>query len=235
MTDEENQLAEGAIKFVKTNKNLLIQKFANPAVYESTKYPVSLFMAGSPGAGKTEVSKRLIEKFESRRPIRIDPDEIREILPGYTGSNSSIFQVACSIGVEKLHDYAIAENINLILDGTFSSEQVAFKNIQRSFNHSRKIEVYYIYQDPLLAWKFTQIREAKEGRRISKEVFVHSFIGARVNVNKAKAVFKDKIELNLIIKNFKNEIEKIELNIINVDAYLPYVYTVDNLNSVISV
>ncbi len=233
MTEEE--ISDTAVNFVKTERRKLIEKFANPQVCQPTEHPVSLFMAGSPGAGKTEVSKRLMEKFDTRKPIRIDADEIRELLPNYTGNNSHIFQRACSKGVDQLHDYAIKNNLNIILDGTFSSEKNSFKNITRSIKHGRRIEVYYIYQDPALAWKFTKTREAKEGRRISKEIFIETFIAARENVNKAKEVFGDKIELNLIVKDFDKNLEEIKQNISNVDMYRPKIYTVDKLKEVINV
>ena len=50
-------------------------------------------MAGSSGAGKTESSKNLIKKFskDDHQIIRIDPDELRIKIPGYTGSNSYLF------------------------------------------------------------------------------------------------------------------------------------------------
>ena len=47
-------------------------------------------MAGSPGAGKTEYSKRFVDgvkKDTGASIVRIDGDEIREILPQYNGSN----------------------------------------------------------------------------------------------------------------------------------------------------
>jgi predicted ABC-type ATPase len=188
MTEEEIKLAEDAVAFVKNEKDKLIEKFANPSDCQPAESPISLFMAGSPGAGKTEVSKRLIARFTSQKPIRIDADEIREMLPGYNGTNSHIFQRACSKGVDKLYDYAIEHKINVIMDSTFSSRET-LRAIERSIKHGRKIEIYYLYQDPKLAWKFTKARETKEGRRISKEVFAKAFVGARENVNTIKKQF----------------------------------------------
>ncbi len=49
--------AEEAKKFIKKNKKLLIEKFANLDLYKPVVSPVTIFMAGSPGAGKTEFSK----------------------------------------------------------------------------------------------------------------------------------------------------------------------------------
>lgn len=234
MTEEELKLAEEAIFFVRDKKHMLIEKFADPKVCVPTETPISLFMAGSPGAGKTEVSKRLIARFETQKPIRIDADDIREILPGYAGANAHVFQKACSKGVDKLYDYAIEHRINVIMDGTFASEETV-RAVERSIHHGRKVEIYYLYQDPFLAWKFTRAREEKEGRRISKEIFARAFVGARGNVNETKKRFPDKIELNLVIKDFDKGIEDIKANIDDVDKYLPEKYTVDNVVGLLGV
>ena len=119
MNEEELRQSKEAEKYIKEHKALLIEKFASENIYVPDVHPVSLFMAGSPGAGKTEVSKRLIEEFENK-PVRIDADEIRSMFDGYTGANAHIFQSACTIGVHKLYDYVLKRGFNAILDGTFA-------------------------------------------------------------------------------------------------------------------
>src|SRR3989338_7167825 len=107
MNEEEQKIAEEAKRFVKSKefRRLLIQKFAEPKVYKADAHPVTILMAGSPGAGKTEFSKGIIEIFEGLFPtkiVRIDADDIRILLPQYTGSNSYVVHGAASLGVEKL-------------------------------------------------------------------------------------------------------------------------------------
>ena len=160
-------------------------------------------MAGSPGAGKTEFSTRIIPLFEKglgEKIVRIDPDDLRTMMPGYKGNNSHIFQPATSIGVEKIHDYVIKYNINFLLDGTFSNTAKAHANIQRSINHSRIVMVFYVFLEPKVAWDFTLKREALEGRRISKEVFVNHLFNSYKTVDSLKEAFGDQITLYLIDK-----------------------------------
>ena len=83
--NEDVQIETVALEFVKTHKKDLIERFCPETICHSVANPVSLFMAGSPGAGKTEVSKGLIKKFNDV-PVRIDADEIRSFCPGYTGA-----------------------------------------------------------------------------------------------------------------------------------------------------
>lgn len=232
MPDQEQQLIEEAETYIKAHKHVLIARFADSNIYHPVDKPISLFMAGSPGAGKTEVSKRLIEMFTGNLPVRIDADDIRIMFPNYSGANSHIFQRACTTGVNKLFDHVLEHNINAILDGTFAYER-AMENIERSLKHNRRVIIYYLFQDPAVAWNFTKAREVKEGRRVSRDVFTHGFIHARENVSKAKAHFGNSVELNLIIKDFTKNFEQVFPNIDSVDKYLPQVYTRGELEKVL--
>lgn len=232
LTEEELTKSNEAYNFIKSNQGFLIEKFASPKIYVPDERPVSLFMAGSPGAGKTEISKRLIEKFQDKLPIRIDADEIREVIPGYSGKNSYIFQKAASKGVNILFDYALDKNVNIILDGTFAYKDVE-KNVARSLDHDREVEIYYIYQDPKIAWDLTKKREVVEHRFVSREVFISSFVVARENVKMIKSIFNDKVELNVIIKNFAENFEDIKFNISALDEHIPELYTGEQLNKLL--
>lgn len=227
MNEEELRQSKEAEKYIKEHKALLIEKFASENIYVPDVHPVSLFMAGSPGAGKTEVSKRLIEEFENK-PVRIDADEIRSMFDGYTGANAHIFQSACTIGVHKLYDYVLKRGFNAILDGTFAYAK-ALENVDRSLRRNREVRIYYLYQDPLLAWEITKKREALEHRNVSKEVFIRAFFQAREHAEGAKKVFGDHVKLNLIIKNAKEETDEIVVNIKRIDQFLQMRYTVDTL------
>lgn len=223
MIKDQEKVSQRAIDWVKTNISLLIDKFANDVIFPSQDNPISVFMAGSPGAGKTEFSKSLLESFKSGKEgiaVRIDPDDIRNLLPEYDGKNSFIFQGATSIAVDKLYDYVLKKNKNFILDSTFSHFEKSYINVKRSIDKDRPIRIHYIYQDPFIAWEFTKKREALEGRNIPKEAFIDQFFAARDVVNKIKDIFKDRIEVDLVIKDYKANTEKIELNISRIDNYI---------------
>jgi len=231
MEKDEIEKEENALCWIKKNSHTVIEKFANSAEFVSEAHPTTLFMAGSPGAGKTEFSKRFIERF-SQKPIRIDADEIRSVCPGYSGENAYIYQKAANKGVNILYDYALKNNVSVILDGTFAYGG-AFENIERSLAHSRKVQIFFVYQEPLQAWDFTKKREATECRNVPKDVFIDSFFKSRENVNGAKEKFGQKIELNLVIKDFEKDLEKLELNIDSVDHYIGKDYNREDLNSLL--
>lgn len=232
-----NTLTDGerAKEFIKKNKHLLFEKFASNKIYQPNENPISLFMAGSPGAGKTEYSKALIEiaKNSANPIVRIDADEIREIIPQYNGANSDLVQRAASIGVHKLYDYVLKNKLNVMLDGTFAKFDIAHRNIIRSLNRNRVIGIYYVYQDPLIAWEFTKKREKLEGRKVPKIVFIEAFINARENVTRIKTIFKDKIKLYLVIKNYSNNIEKFYPKVNNINDHFKIQYSEEKLNQLL--
>jgi len=141
MNNEE--VTNKAIDFNRKNKKRIAQEIVDQDKYISEDKPVSVFMAGSPGAGKTESSKRLLEdkKFLKKKysVLRIDPDELRDYFSqvGYTGGNSSYFNGAVSILVDVIHDKILKKGKSFVLDGTFSKVEIARKNVERSLRRGR--------------------------------------------------------------------------------------------------
>lgn len=234
MNEHERKISEEAKAFIKKEKRTLIKKFADLEKFPSVVKPFSFFMAGSPGSGKTEFSKRLIESMAPVSIVRIDADEIREFIPQYTGKNSDVVQGAASIAVDNLNYYTLKHNQNSIIDGTFAHYPVARRNIINCLNKKRSIGVFYIYQNPLIAWDFTRKREKLEGRYVPKEAFVDAFFKSRQNVILIKEEFAEKIELNVVIKDEQNQIKKIEYDTgPDIDDFIPLLYDTNSLSKII--
>lgn len=238
------EISEQAIEFVKKNKKTIIEKFASAQIYKPCAEPETFFMAGSPGAGKTETSKDFIAKAEEEinqklgtvdeyKIVRIDGDEIRNMLPGYTGDNSDLFQRAISSGVSKLVDYCFSKKLNMLVDGTFASPN-SIENIDRAIKHKRSTNIIYVYQDPLKAWELTRARQAKDGRIIPLEAFVDSFFLAKENINKVKETWGDKVQLDYAERDFETDLIKYEINIGNLDNYLKLKYNKTSLTEAIN-
>ncbi|MCF7796102.1 zeta toxin family protein [Patescibacteria group bacterium] len=218
--------------YIKKNKKEIIEKFASLLKYSSVKNPFTVLMAGSPGAGKTEFSKSFIISLSKnnnskyRKIVRIDADDIKNIIPGYNGKNTKKFHKASIIGLEILFNSVLKNKQDVLIDGTLCNYNKACENINRSLKRNRKVSIFYIYQDPLIAWEFVKKRKKIEGRVIPKKIFIEDFFKARNNVNKLKKDFGNKIYLNLVIKDL-NKVEKykIKRNINNVDNYLKIKYS----------
>lgn len=226
LSEQEQHIAEEARVYVKEHREEIIAKFTFSI--EPAETPVSIFMAGSPGAGKTEFSKRLLERLGGNI-VRIDADDVRDMLPQYHGANAYVVHGAAALGVEKIYDSVLKYKLHSLIDGTFQNYNKEVSNIDRSLHNARAVEVFYVFQDPLIAWNFTQKREAVEGRHIPKEIFMSTLFSANENVKKIKRAFGDKIVLHVVLKNITNEQEEIFYNINEVDKYVNIGYTADEL------
>ena len=102
-TAEESALEQKALDFAKAEKKSIAKRLTDINSYPPDEHPVSLFMAGSPGAGKTESAIELIAQLGSP-VVRIDVDELRKECQGYGGGNAWLFQKAVSVLVDKIHD-----------------------------------------------------------------------------------------------------------------------------------
>lgn len=234
MNDEE--IRASAIAFAKKNKNRLAKEFTDPKIYLPDGVPISVFMAGSPGAGKTEFSKILIgilEKNKDHRIIRIDSDDVKSLVPGYTGGNSHLFQGAVSLIIEKTHDHVLKNQQTFVLDGTFAKYDKAIENIRRSLKKERPVIIFYLYQRPEIAWRFTEAREEAEGRNIPKMAFIEQFFGARNTVKKIRKNFGREVVIFLVKKDFEKNIVENIVEITpggeSIDKYLQPGYTKDTL------
>lgn len=230
-----DNLEEKAKDWIRNNKKLLIEKFADLNNFPGVSNPFTIFMAGCPGAGKTEYSKSFIDSYDpNTKIVRIDADEIRDLIPGYAGGNAYKFQGAAALGVEKLFDYIQEHKQNAIVDGTFSDFKIGLNNVERALNRNRTVGIFYLYQDPVIAWEFTKKREKIEGRHVSKAMFIESFFLAKENVNKIKSMLKERIELNFVEKNYTNELAKTRFKIDNVDSYLKKIYNKKELEELLT-
>ncbi len=224
MDEAESVIEEEALKFARKNKKAIARRLTDPAVYVPEESPVSVFMAGSPGAGKTEASIELIERFGSPI-IRIDPDELRRECPGYTGGNAWLFQKAVSVLVDKIHDLALEQKQSFVLDGTLSRYELAHNNITRSLKKGRTVQILYVYQEPRLAWQFVQAREEAEGRRIPLAQFIEQYFTARDVVNRLKKELGAAVKVDLLLKNNDNSNRMYRAGVDQIDFHIPERYS----------
>ena len=237
----ENEIKVRAEEFARSHKKEIVKKLTDLSKFGPEERPISVFMAGSPGAGKTEYSKRLIELLESdkrRKVIRIDSDELRDLLPGYNGNNSYLFQGAVTILSNGIHDAVLSQKQTFLLDGTFSKYEKAYENVSRSLTKGRTVFVFYVYQEPEVAWRSTQAREIVEGRNIPKSAFIRQFIGARDTVIKIRGDFDDtQVVVFLVKKNFQTQavesVQQLQQKDASIDRSLGKLYTESDLEELL--
>lgn len=186
--------------WIKANKHVLVERFASLTCFPPEATPLSIFMAGSPGAGKTEIAHAIVQ--ESNIPIvHVDADAIRAVIPGFDGKNASIFQEAATVGVDKLYDYALKHRQSVLLDTTFTPYPMVRSNVERSVRRNRPVIIMYIYQKPEWAWKFTKARERIEGRVVPREAFIRQFLDAPQCADRIHDEFPKKVALFVFRKD----------------------------------
>lgn len=225
LTEAEASIQQAALEFARANKKRIARRLTDPEIFLPEENPVSVFMAGSPGAGKTEASIELLKELDGTPIIRIDPDELRTEFKEYDGTNAWLFQKAVSVLVEKIHDLALEQGQSFLLDGTLSNYDKARDNVKRSLKKGRVVQLLYVYQEPLLAWDFVRAREAAEGRRILKEDFVKQYFAARDVVNRLKQEFGKEIGVDLLLKNNDNSDRMYKAGVDQIDHHIPEKYT----------
>ncbi|MBW6441972.1 zeta toxin family protein [Patescibacteria group bacterium] len=222
---------EEAISWVKRNKRFIKDKFASIKDYPPVDKPFTIFMAGAPGAGKTEFSKLFIERFyeseKEKKVVRLDTDEIREIIPGYYGYNASIFQNAAALGMEYLIDKVYGDNQSALVDTTFGLKHKAISNVERALKRNRKVAIFYLYQNPQISWSFVKNRILQGLRYLPKDFFIKNFFLARENANEVKKTFKEQVVLAIFVLNEKHNIIYYEFDIDNINNHVKIHYTKD--------
>lgn len=244
MTEQETQLAQEAVRWIRrgANKKAVIEQFASLEKYPPSEHPLVFFTAGSPGAGKTEFIKGFRESIERSlkiKPVVIDPDKVRELLPGYTGANSYVFQRAISIAVDDLFRHVLKHKQSAFIDGTLADYDRAKTNLEKAIDHYGQATIFYVFQHPIIAWHFTQLREVVEGRNIKKKDFIERFLGAKKVVDKLKTEFGDKVVLNIILKDYKDTKENKAVaaaieDISRIEDHLDFRYTKTNLERILN-
>lgn len=178
-----------AKKWVKDKENQ--KKFLKALFkdYPPNKKKLSIFMAGIPGAGKTEFAENTINKVKPKL-VPIEHDKLVEYIPGYKPEDCYNYRKAGSVLVTRLLDECLKNGYSFIFDGTLSHEH-GYRNIQRTLKAGYFVQVVYIVQDAERAWELTGDRELVKKRAIEKK----GFIDTCNKINKS---------LSVIFKKFKD-------------------------------
>lgn len=229
---KDDDIKAAAEEWARKNKKPFAKNLTNIDRFPGEKSPVSVFMAGSPGAGKTETSKALSETLNDGF-LRIDPDDFRSSIPGYNGANSWLFQGAVSILLGKVLDCVFEQKQSFLLDGTLSNLSQAIHNVERSLKKDRSVLILYVYQEPQQAWAFVKAREALEGRKIPPERFVEQFFAAHNVVNELKVKFGTEVVIDVILKDIDGKDRRYMANVSDLNVAVPLNYSPDQIKQIV--
>ena len=131
----------------------------------------AVFMAGIPGAGKTEFVDNLKLNPYFMHFITIEHDKLVEYLPGYQPENYYRYRSAGSTIVNHLLKRCLECSHSFILDGTLA-HNAGLANIKKVLGRGYEVQVVYIVLGVAKAWDATQKREKVVKRGIEGEGFV---------------------------------------------------------------
>jgi len=202
----ELEIEKKAIEYINKNKKQFIEKFTKKIIFQDEK--LAVFTAGMSGVGKTEFG--IFLKETNPNLLHIDTDSIRDFFEpvGYDGNNSNIFQKPASKGFSKLFDYAVKQQLSIILDSNLSNLNKAIENVKRLLDKDYKIEIFYLYNEPTICYEYAIKREVVTKRKVPYDIFVNSNINSYKTVIELKNIFKNDIILHYIDKknnlNYEN-------------------------------
>jgi len=92
------------------------------------------------------------------------------------------------------------------------------------------VQIFYVYQDPALAWEFVKSREEVEGRNIPLQSFISQFLDVRDVVTQLKEGFGDQLTVDIIIKNNDGSSEEWLSDVQSIEDCLPERYAHEQLD-----
>jgi predicted ABC-type ATPase len=174
------------LEWVKANKKSLIDEIIGDAQPSDT--PTTIIMAGVPGAGKTEFLNHIT--LEITDIVVIDLDAIVAKMPDYQPADYYKYRKAANVVVSGILDKVLQNRLNFALDGTFS-HQKGIENIARALKRDYEVSLFFVDQDPALAWEITKARRTLTGRPIERDGFVRACQNIVPNVQNAIKTFHD--------------------------------------------
>lgn len=220
--------------WARKNKN----KFANAMIVQSGARthasPAAFFMAGLPGAGKTEFTENLIESL-GPKVVRIDMDQIASQIDGYHPEQAHAFREAATDIMNAVFDRVKHQKVDFIMDGTFRSDK-AIRNVRQVLEKGYTVKVFYLHQEPGKAWEFTRAREKIEKRAIDPDGFMTSYYEIRRNITQLVNLKLSNLTLDVVIKNKSNKVGEwfANVDIDQIDDLIGVSYNKEELKRMIS-
>lgn len=186
-----------AKKWVKNKKNrsAVLAKFFKDFPHTTTK--IAFFMAGIPGAGKTEFAEQVIRDGLPLL-IPIEHDKLVEYIDGYKPGDYYNYRKAGSTLVTEVFNTCLKNGYGFIFDGTLSHEN-GIRNVKKALKAGYAVYIVYIIQDTQVAWELTQARELVKKRAIEKRGFLETCGKINQSLQNIFRTFKDRPTFNFWI------------------------------------
>lgn len=190
--------------WARKNKREFANKMITSAGVIDHPEPAAFFMAGLPGAGKTEFTVNLVKDL-GLKVVRIDMDEIASHIDNYDPLQADAFRPAATDLLNAVFDKVLQRKVDFIMDGTFRSEN-SLSNIKRALRKGYTVKILYIHQEPNIAWSFTKDREKVERRAIDRSGFIQGYFDIHANIHSLADPAYKGTTLDLVVKDSSNKV-----------------------------
>ncbi len=181
---------EDAKRWVKLNRKKVATRFFEQ--FKPLESKIAFFMAGIPGAGKTEFAENTIRE-SSPVLMPIEHDKLVEYIDEYKPENYYSYRKAGSGLVSEVFQQSIRNGYAFIFDGTLSNKN-GIRNVSKALKAGYEVYIVYIIQEADVAWQLTQARELVVKRAIEKQGFIETC--NKINENLLRLFNKHKDETN---------------------------------------
>ncbi len=230
--DNSSTISLRIMRWVKNHKRQFAAKFIRESgAVPDPEHPSCIFMAGLPGAGKTEFSKSIISELDIN-VVRIDMDEIATMIGGYKPEDADMYRSGATALQNEIYQLCKKGYYPFIMDGTLSSKKTV-NCIRSVLNKGFNVKIMYLKQNPKIAWDFTRAREKIERRGIDKTGFIMSYSKTIENLLLLKDY--ESISVDIIEKDANNKVGK-RISITSVkmlDKYIKIDYSNDELKGLL--
>ncbi len=199
MTEEE---AKQWVKD-KDNQDKVAAKFFKR--HKTSKTKTAFFMAGIPGAGKTEFTQNTMREA-SPKLIPIEHDQLVEYIKGYKPEAYYNYRKAGSTLVTRIFNDCLKNGYPFVFDGTLSHEN-GIRNVNKCINEGYRVVIVYIVQEAGAAWELTQARELVKKRAIERKGFIETCNRINANLYKIFKAHKDNPKFSFWIINKQGHID----------------------------
>ena len=153
----------------------------------------AIVMIGGPGSGKSVIKYNYINTLnrDQREFVNLDPDFVLENMRSYkekiarSNSNAaSKCKTSADMLRDKLHDYAISEQFNLILDGTGKDFEYTKSVIEDLNNNDYLVHLVIVNVDQDIGLQRVKDRAMLTKRNIPTNVVKNIYSKLEINVKK---------------------------------------------------
>ncbi|MFT8945963.1 MAG: zeta toxin family protein [Acetobacter aceti] len=130
--------------------------------------PTLVVLGGRGGSGKSSLKGVVYDESY----VRVDPDQVKAMLPGYSPEKASEYHEESSDIAYGILDAALEAGLNVVLDVTLRSSAKALQAVESAREHGHRVEAHYMFLPREEAAKRGVARFLSSGRLVPPQIIL---------------------------------------------------------------